>query len=426
MAKIPPQMAEKATRLTKNEFSPISCEGGVMTVQTIADVDLAKKDVLVRVDFNVPLENGKVADNSRIRAALPTIECLIKQGAKVILLSHLGRPKAQKNLKYSLLPAARELSQLLGRPVIFLEDCLGADVQKTIAEMENGSVAMLENLRFYAEEEANDREFAKKLAAYGNAYVNDAFGTAHRAHASTAGIPSLLPIRVAGFLMQKELEFLGSRTANPERPFTVILGGAKVSDKIEVIDALLDKCNNMLIGGAMAYTFHLALGKKVGNSLVEKERVADAQAALRKADKKGVKILLPVDSIATDALNFETRTIGGTKTVSEDIPDGWQGVDIGPKTIGVFNDIVENSKTIFWNGPMGVFEISDCSEGTFAIAKAVAQSKGVSIVGGGDSITAINRSGFSDKIDFMSTGGGASLEFLEGKEMPGVAALSTK
>jgi 3-phosphoglycerate kinase len=397
-----------------------------MPVQTIADVDLSQKNVLVRVDFNVPLENGKVADNSRIQAALPTIDYLIKRAAKVVLLSHLGRPKAQKNLKYSLLPTAQELSRLLGRPVIFLEDCLGADVQKTIGEMENGSVVMLENLRFYAEEEKNDREFAKKLASYGDAFVNDAFGTAHRAHASTAGIPSMLPIKVAGFLMQKELEFLGGKTANPERPFTVILGGAKVSDKIGVIDALLDKCNNMLIGGAMAYTFHLALGKNSGNSLVEKDRVKDAKAALEKAAKKGVKILLPIDSVATDTLNFEARTIGDVKIVSEDIPEGWQGVDIGPKTIGIFGDIIENSKTIFWNGPMGVFEISACSSGTFAIAKAVAQSGGISIVGGGDSITAINKSGFSDKIDFMSTGGGASLEFLEGKEMPGVAALSTK
>ncbi|MDR0727603.1 MAG: phosphoglycerate kinase [Puniceicoccales bacterium] len=395
-----------------------------MPVQTIADVDLSKKNVLVRVDFNVPLEGGKVADNSRIRAAVPTIDYLVKRAAKVILLSHLGRPKAQKNLKYSLRPTAQELSQLLGRPVIFLEDCLGDDVQGTIAEMEPGSVMMLENLRFYAEEEQNDREFAKKLAAYGNAFVNDAFGTAHRAHASTAGVPSLLPIKVAGFLMQKELEFLGNRTANPERPFTVILGGAKVSDKIGVIDALLDKCNNMLIGGAMAYTFHLAQGKKIGNSLAEKDRVADAKAALQKADKKGVKILLPVDSLATDTLNFETRTVGAIKTVSEDIPDGWQGVDIGPKTIQIFSDTIENSKTIFWNGPMGIFEVSACAQGTFAAAKAVARSKGISIVGGGDSITAINKSGFSDKIDFMSTGGGASLEFLEGKEMPGVAALS--
>ncbi|MDR2677215.1 MAG: phosphoglycerate kinase [Puniceicoccales bacterium] len=397
-----------------------------MPVQTIADVDLSQKDVLVRVDFNVPLESGKIADNSRIRAALPTIEYLIRRAAKVILLSHLGRPKAQKNLKYSLRPAAQELSQLLGRPVLFLEDCLGDDVQKTIAEMGPGSVVMLENLRFYAEEEANDREFAKKLAAYGNAYVNDAFGTAHRAHASTAGVPGLLPIKVAGFLMQKELEFLGNRTANPERPFTVILGGAKVSDKIGVIDALLDKCDNMLIGGAMAYTFHLAQRKKVGNSLVEKDRVSDAQAALQKAEKRGVKIFLPADSIATDALDFEARTIGAAKTVSEDIPDGWQGVDIGPKTIEIFGDIIKKSKTIFWNGPMGIFEISACSKGTFAVAKAVAQSSGISIVGGGDSITAINKSGFSDQISFMSTGGGASLEFLEGKEMPGVAALMVK
>ncbi|MDR1456646.1 MAG: phosphoglycerate kinase [Puniceicoccales bacterium] len=397
-----------------------------MSIKTIADVDLSKKTVLVRVDFNVPLESGRITDNSRIRAALPTIDYLIKRSAKVILLSHLGRPKGQKNLKYSLRPTAQELSRLLGSSVLFVEDCLAADAQKTIVEMEYGSVMMLENLRFYAEEEENNEEFAKKLAAYGNAYVNDAFGTAHRAHASTAGITHMLPIKVAGFLMQKELEFLGNRTANPERPFTVILGGAKVSDKIGVIDALLDKCDNMLIGGAMAYTFHLAQGKQVGNSLVEKDRVADATAALQKASQKGVKILLPTDSIGTNTLNFEMRTIGHTKTFSEDIPAGWQGVDIGPKTIEIFSEIIGKSKTIFWNGPMGIFEITACAEGTFAIAKAVAQSDGTSIVGGGDSITAINKSGFSSRIDFMSTGGGASLEFLEGKKMPGVTALDHK
>jgi 3-phosphoglycerate kinase len=395
-------------------------------VQTVADVDLSEKNVLVRVDFNVPLEGGKVVDDSRIRAALPTINYLLNQSAKVILLSHLGRPKGQKNLKYSLRPVAQELSQLLGRPVLFLEDCLGDDVQKTIDELEEGSVVMLENLRFYAEEEENDREFAKKLASYGDAFVNDAFGTAHRAHASTAGIPSILSIKVAGFLMQKELEFLGNKTADPARPFTVILGGAKVSDKIGVIDALLDKCNNMLIGGAMAYTFHLALGKKVGNSLVEKDRVSDAKAALEKATKKNVKIFLPVDSLATDALNFDLRTVGTVKTVGEDIPDGWQGVDIGPKTVGLFAGVIDKSKTIFWNGPMGIFEVPACDKGTYAIAKFVAQCKGTSIVGGGDSITAINKSGFADQISFMSTGGGASLEFLEGKEMPGVALLSLK
>ncbi|MDR2341106.1 MAG: phosphoglycerate kinase [Puniceicoccales bacterium] len=396
----------------------------VVPIQTIADVDWLQRNVLVRVDFNVPVENGRVVDNSRIRAALPTINYLAERAAKVILLSHLGRPKAQKNLKYSLRPTATELSRLLGRPVVFLEDCLGGDVQAIIGKAENGSVVMLENLRFYAEEEGNDNEFARKLASYGDAYVNDAFGTAHRAHASTVGIPSLISTKAAGFLMQKELEFLGNRTSNPDRPFTVILGGAKVSDKIGVIDALLDKCDNMLIGGAMAYTFFVAQGREAGNSLVEADRVVDAKAALQKADKKGVKIFLPADSVIADAIDFEARTIGTTKIISGDIPNGWKGVDIGPKTVEVYGDIIKNSKTIFWNGPMGVFEISACSEGTFAIAGAVAQSNGISIVGGGDSITAINKGGFSNKIDFISTGGGASLEFLEGKELPGVAMLN--
>ncbi|MDR1437519.1 MAG: phosphoglycerate kinase [Puniceicoccales bacterium] len=395
-------------------------------VQTIADVKLEGKTVLVRVDFNVPMEDGKIADDSRIRAALPTINYLIDQSAKIILLSHLGRPDGKKNLKYSLKPVAKELSSLLLRPVLFLDDCLGKNVAKTIEELEGGSVVMLENLRFYAEEEANDREFAKKLAVYGNAYVNDAFGTAHRAHASTDGVPRLLSIRVAGFLVQKELEFLGNKTANPTRPFVVILGGAKVSDKIKVIDALLERCNQMIIGGAMAYTFLAAMGKSVGSSRVELDRLDDAKRALEKARQLSVKILLPIDHKITNQLDFDARTVGEMRTAADSIPPEWKGVDIGPKTIGIFDKAIENAKTIFWNGPVGIFEIPACAEGTFAMAKFVAKSGAISIIGGGDSITAIHRSGNADRVTFMSTGGGASLEFLEGKELPGIAALSKK
>ncbi|MDR0428563.1 MAG: phosphoglycerate kinase [Puniceicoccales bacterium] len=394
-------------------------------VKTIADVDLSGKNVLVRVDFNVPMEEGKVSDNSRICAAIPTIQQLLKQSAKVILMSHLGRPDGKKNLKYSLRPVAKELSRLIHRPVLFLDDCLGNNVSKTIEELEDGAVIMLENLRFYGEEELNDINFAKKLASYGDAYVNDAFGTAHRAHASTVGVPSFLPIKVAGLLVQKELDFLGSKIANAQRPFTVILGGAKVSDKIGVINSLLDKCDNMIIGGAMAYTFLRAMGKSVGNSRVELDKIPDAQEALKKAQLKNIKILLPVDHMATDQLDIGGRKIGETKIVGEQIPEGYCGIDIGQKTIGIFQWAIEKAKTIFWNGPMGIFEMEKCAEGTYALAKFVAQSSAISIVGGGDSITAIHRSGNGDKITFMSTGGGASLEFLEGKELPGISILST-
>jgi 3-phosphoglycerate kinase len=393
-------------------------------VYTVADVNLSGKSVLVRVDFNVPLEGGKVTDSTRIIAALPTINYLLNQSAKVILLSHLGRPDGKKNLSFSLRPVAKELSRLIHRPVLFLDDCLGEDVKKTIDELEEGSVVMLENLRFYEEEKKNDVEFAKKLAAYGNAFVNDAFGTAHRAHASTAGIPAFLPIRVAGFLMQKELEFLGNRTANPERPFTVILGGAKVSDKIEVIRTLIDKCDRMIIGGSMAYTFLAAMGLEVGESKIERDRIPEAVEALQKGKKCGVKILLPVDHVITNKLNIEKRTIA-TKEVSVGaIPKGWYGVDIGPETIALFESSIAESATILWNGPMGIFEIQACAEGTFAIAKSIGASSAVSIVGGGDSIKALNESGCAGKISFISTGGGATLEFLEGKILPGVEALS--
>ncbi|MDR0678725.1 MAG: phosphoglycerate kinase [Puniceicoccales bacterium] len=393
-------------------------------LQTIADADVREKRVLVRVDFNVPLEEGKVADGSRIRAALPTIHYLLGQSAKVLLMSHLGRPNGQKNPKYSLRSVAQELSAMLSRPVLFLDDCLGVDVARTIDELDEGSVVLLENLRFYAGEEANDPKFAAQLACYGDVYVNDAFGTAHRAHASTVGVPALLPVKVAGFLMQKELEFLGNRTGDPKRPFAVVLGGAKVSDKIGVIDALLDRCDRMLIGGAMAYTFQLARGESVGNSPAEPGRLEDALCAIRKAEEKGVQLLLPVDTRCTDRLDFAKRSVGELRTVAGPIPAGWQGVDIGPKTIGAFGRAIESAQTVLWNGPMGIAEIPSCAEGTFAVAKFIADSKALSIVGGGDSIEALNRSGRAGDITFISTGGGASLEFLEGKELPGVAVLN--
>ncbi|MDR2664242.1 MAG: phosphoglycerate kinase [Puniceicoccales bacterium] len=393
-------------------------------LQTVQDVNLREKRVLLRVDFNVPIDGGRVADGSRIRAALPTVRYLLEQSTKIVLMSHLGRPNGQKNPKYSLRPVAQELSAMLSRPVLFLDDCLGPDVAKTIDELDEGSVVLLENLRFYGGEEANDPKFAAQLASYGDVFVNDAFGTAHRAHASTVGVPALLPVKVAGFLMQKELEFLGDRTANPERPFAVILGGAKVSDKIGVIDALLDRCDRMLIGGAMAYTFQLARGESAGNSPVEPSRTEDAVRAIRKAKEKGVELLLPTDNLCTDHLDFAQKKVGELRTVAGPIPAGWQGVDIGPKTIGAFGGAIGGAKTVLWNGPMGVAEIPSCAGGTFAVAKFIADSKALSIVGGGDSIEALNRSGRADDISFISTGGGASLEFLEGKELPGVAILN--
>ncbi len=397
------------------------------TVKTIDDVSLSGQRVLVRCDFNVPFDaEGKISDDTRIMGALPTIKKLVADGAKVILCSHLGRPKGEKNPKYTLAPVAVALADRLGQPVKFVEDCIGEPVKEAVAAMSDGDVILLENVRYYKGEEKNDPEFAKELASVADAYVNDAFGTAHRAHASTEGVAHLVGTKVAGYLIEKELEYLGSKTATPERPFVVILGGAKVSDKITVIDALLDKADAMLIGGAMAYTFALALGKKVGNSLSEPEHVETAKKALDKAKEKGVKFLLPIDNLITDKLDFGAGAVGETKIVEGDIPDGWEGVDIGPKTIELYKAEVAGSKTILWNGPMGVFEIKACAGGTFAIADAAAQSDAISIIGGGDSVKAVKKSGNGDKVSFISTGGGASLEFLEGKTLPGVAALETK
>lgn len=393
-------------------------------IKTIKDIEVSGKRVLMRVDFNVPLsETGEVTDDTRIRAALPSIQYLLDNKAKVILMSHLGRPKGEKKPEFSLKPAAAALAEKLNLPVTFLEDCIGDDVEAAVNEMKEGQVILLENVRFYKGEEKNDPELAQSLAKLADIYVNDAFGTAHRAHASTEGVTKFVPVKVSGFLIEKELAYLGEKTETPERPLVVILGGAKVSDKITVIDALLDKADTILIGGAMAYTFRLAEGKAVGNSLSEPDKVETAKAALKKAAEKGVKFLLPVDDMITDSIDFGAKSVGELKVNEGDIPEGWSGVDIGPKTIELYKDAVANAKTILWNGPMGIFEIKDCAKGTFAVAEAISESSAISIIGGGDSVKAINRSGYADKVTFMSTGGGASLEFLEGKTLPGVAAL---
>jgi 3-phosphoglycerate kinase len=394
-----------------------------MATKTIRDIDVNGKRVLVRVDFNVPLKDGKISDDSRIVAALPTLQHLIKEGAKVILMSHLGRPKGTPDKAFSLEVVAGALSACLGQPVAFASDCVGEAASKAVAALADGEVLLLENVRFHKGETDNDIEFSKQLAAHGEVYVNDAFGTAHRAHASTEGVTKFLSPCVCGFLIEKELRFLGDKTAHPDRPFTVILGGAKVSDKITVIDALLDKADTILIGGAMAYTFRLAQGGKVGNSLAEPDKVDTAKAALEKAAAKGVQFLLPVDNLACDALDFGGGTLGNTQIVEGDIPDGWEGVDIGPKTVELYRKVVSESKTVLWNGPMGIFEIADSAKGTFAVAEAVANVDAISIIGGGDSVKAIKKSGYDNAVTFMSTGGGASLEFLEGKALPGVVAL---
>ena len=395
-------------------------------VKTIDDINLQGKKAFVRVDFNVPLDaDGSVTDETRINAALPTIKELQAKGAKIILASHLGRPKGTRNDSMSLAPVAPLLAKKLGSTVLFLDDCIGEKIESAVNSLQDGQVALLENLRFHQGETDNDDVFASNLAKLADVYVNDAFGTAHRAHASTYGVPSLLSEKVSGYLIAKELEFLGEKTNDPSRPFVVILGGAKVSDKITVIDKLLDKADSIIIGGAMAYTFALANGKKVGDSLCEPDKVELAKSGLAKAEQKVVKFLLPVDTLITNSLDFDAKSIGESKIVEGDIPDGWEGVDIGPKSIELYQNAISGAQTILWNGPMGVFEIEASSKGTFAIAETVAKSSAVSIIGGGDSVKAINRSGYSQDVTFMSTGGGASLEFLEGKELPGVSILDT-
>jgi phosphoglycerate kinase len=414
---------------------------------TVKDLNARGKRVLMRVDYNVPMEEkgGQMVinDDTRIKETIPTLEFLINQGAKIILMAHLGRPKGQRDPSLSLRPVAAKLADLLGRPVAFVDDCIGEKVEKTAGALQPGDVLLLENVRYYNEEEANDPAFADKLSRVGEIYVNDAFGAAHRAHASTEGVARVIAKRggqcAAGLLMERELKFLGDELENPSHPFVVILGGAKVSDKIKVIDRLLDKADTILIGGAMAYTFKLALGFKIGQSLVEPDKTDVAKAALDKAKARGVNLLLPTDNIVatpvkTDKLNKKGKPIielTNPHPHSEpDIADAEEGVDIGPATAKTFSDAISGAKTILWNGPMGIFEDPRFAEGTFAVARAVAQATGKngakSIIGGGDSVKALHKSGLGTQVTFMSTGGGASLEFLEGTELPGVAALSDK
>jgi 3-phosphoglycerate kinase len=402
-----------------------------MAKLTLRDLDVRGKRVLVRVDFNVPTETrgGKVriTDDTRIRESLPTINYLRKNGAKTILMAHLGRPKGKPVPKYSLRPIGEHLHSLIHQPVIFSHDTIGEVPEKIIAHMENGDVALLENVRFQPEEEANDPKFAETLAKLGDPYVNDAFGAAHRAHASTAGITKFVPTSAMGFLMEKELKYLREGLEKPAKPFVVILGGAKVSDKIGVLKALMEKADTILIGGAMANTFLKAQGVQVGASRVESDKVDLAREILDLAKKRGVKFLLPIDAVEAEEIRAGTP-IRNTSRLSPQhgITDGWQAVDIGAATIALYQDEIAKGETIFWNGPVGIFEIPDFAEGTIAIAEALAQSGATTIIGGGDSVTAVKQAGLADKMTFISTGGGASLELLEGKELPGVAALSDK
>ncbi|MHC4713818.1 MAG: phosphoglycerate kinase [Planctomycetota bacterium] len=389
-----------------------------MAKRTLKDIDVSGKRVLMRVDFNVPLEGGKVSDDTRIRAALPSITHVLDGGGSLVLMSHLGRPKGKVVEDMRLAPAAERLSELLGKPVKTVNDCIGDETEAAAKGLQAGEVLLIENLRFHPEEEAGDAAYAKKLAALGEVYINDAFGTAHRAHASVAGVPKYLPA-AAGFLMEKEVKYLGDMLAAPERPFVAILGGVKVSDKVTVIENLLKKVDSLLIGGAMSYTFMKAQGVAVGSSLVEEDRVALAKDLLAQA---GDKLVLPVDHITAKEVDAESET----QTVEDGIPDGWKGVDIGPKTVGIYREKIAGAKTVVWNGPMGIFEIAPFAGGTKAVAEAVAESGAVSIIGGGDSAAAVEKFGLADKMTHVSTGGGASLEFLEGKTLPGVASIPEK
>lgn len=394
-----------------------------MMKKTIKDVELKNKRVLIRVDFNVPLDDKlNITDDIRIRAALPTIKYALDKGAKIILMSHLGRPDGKVVDSMRLTPVAKRLEELLGRKVTKADDCIGDAVKKCVGAMKPGDVVLLENLRFHAEEETNDPAFAKELASLGDVFVNDAFGTAHRAHASTEGITKYLP-SVAGFLLEKEIEYLGSAVDNPKRPFVAILGGAKVKDKIKVIGNLLNKVDALLIGGGMAYTFLKAKGKTIGASKLDKDGFETAKAALDKAAKKNVPILLPIDNVIADKFDASANT----KLVGEDIPDGWMGLDIGPKTIKLFENKLKTAKTVVWNGPVGVFEMDKFSKGTEDIAKFLAGLKGcTTIIGGGDTAAAMSKFKVDKLMTHISTGGGASLEYLEGRGLPGIDALQDK
>ncbi len=395
-----------------------------MNKKTVKDIDVNGKKVLVRCDFNVPIdsETGKITDNRRIRAALPTIQYLLDHNAKVILCSHLGRPKGEFTLKYSLKPVAEELSKLLNKDVKLAKDVIGESAKELTSNMKEGDIVLLENVRFHKEEEQNDPEYSKALASMAEIYVNDAFGTAHRAHSSTTGVADYLPA-VSGFLIEKELEFLGGALENPKHPFVAILGGAKVSDKIGVIENLLDKVDTLIIGGGMAYTFYKAQGHHIGTSICEEDKLDLAKSILEKAQEKGVKLLLPVDN----HVSSEYSNNGEEKMVdSTEIPDGFMGLDIGPKTIEKFEEAVKDAKTVVWNGPLGVCEFDKFATGTKAVATMLSKLDAITIIGGGDSAAAIEKLGLADKMTHISTGGGASLEFLEGKTLPGIACLQDK
>lgn len=403
-----------------------------MRKKSVRQTELQHREVLARVDFNVPLQTENstpfVSDDTRIVATLPTLQLLLDAQTKIVLCSHLGRPKGTPNPQYSLRPVADTLAKLLNRPVQFAEDCIGPEAQEKRAQLKPGEILLLENVRFHPEEEKNEADFAKKLAGAAEVFVNDAFGSAHRAHASTEGVTHFIKESVTGLLMERELQYLTHELTHPTRPYLVILGGAKVSDKIQVIDRLLDQVDTILIGGAMAYTFALAQGRSVGASLSEPDQLDTARAALNKAKELNVQFLLPEDQLTATSVDFSGRSIENPLVIpsSEGIPDDREGVDIGPATVARYAEEIAKANTILWNGPMGIFEIEECSKGTFAIAHAVANNQNATtIIGGGDSVKAIKQSGVAEQISFISTGGGASLELLEGKSLPGVEALTT-
>jgi len=392
---------------------------------SIRNLDVSSKEVLMRVDFNVPLKDGEITDDTRIQAAVPSIKHLLAGGAKLVLCSHMGRPDGKADPKYSLAPTAKRLSEILGQNVDLTPDCIGSEATEMRKNLQPGQVLVLQNTRYHAEEEANDADFAKSLAGQAQVFVNDAFGTAHRAHASTEGVTKFIPVSAMGFLIESELEYLEVKLQNPERPFLVIMGGSKVSDKIQVITALMEKADAFLIGGAMANTFRKAQGYEVGDSRVEADKLDLALTILKKAEDKGIKFLLPADTRVTQEFKEGAQTqVSGIYEDGGGVQPGWEGIDIGDVAIKEFEAEIAKAKTIIWNGPVGVFEIENFAHGTKAIAEAMAKSSATTIVGGGDSVTAVNKFGLDEKMTFISTGGGASLELLEGKTLPGVAALS--
>jgi len=395
---------------------------------TIRDLDVRGKRVLMRVDFNVPVKDGVVTDDTRIDAALPSINYVLGNGGSLVLMSHLGRPKGEKKPEFSLKPAADRLAEKVDAKVTLAPDVIGPEVKALVDALQPGEILVLENVRFYKEEEGKgctpeeQETFAKELASYGDVYVCDAFGTAHRAHASMAVVTKYFDQCAAGFLLEKEIQYLGKVLEAPEKPFVAIIGGAKISGKIDVITNLLNKCDTILIGGGMAYTFYKAMGKKIGASLLEEDKVELAGQILKQAEEKGIKLLLPVDNVEADAFSADANT----KVVGDNIDDGWMALDIGPETIKLYSDVVSGAKTVVWNGPMGCFEMEPFAKGTFAVCEAVANADCISIIGGGDSVSAVKKSGLADRMSHVSTGGGASLEFMEGKKLPGIEALTDK